>query len=61
MKEAVFGVNFNNIFDRHYANSGWVYSAYDKENMKDSDARYYQIGFIPAAGFTVMGNVTLRF
>lgn len=61
MKEAVFGVNFNNIFDRHYANSGWVYSAYDKKNMKDSDARYYQIGFIPAAGFTVMGNVTLRF
>ncbi len=61
LREAVFGVNFNNVFDRHYANSGWVYSAYDHDNMKDSDARYYQIGFIPAAGFTVMGNVTLRF
>ena len=22
---------------------------------------YYQIGFIPMAGFTMMGNVTLRF
>ena len=61
MKEAVFGVDLFNIFDRHYATSGWVYSAYDKKNMKDSDPRYYQIGFIPAAGFTVMGNITLRF
>ena len=61
LKDVVFGLNLNNIFDRHYANSGWVYSAYNKENLKDSDPRYYQIGFIPAAGFTMMGNITLRF
>lgn len=47
MKEAVFGVDLFNIFDRHYATSGWVYSAYDKKNMKDSDPRYYQIGSYP--------------
>lgn len=61
LREVVFGVNLNNIFDRHYATSGWVYSAYDKANMADNDKRYYQIGFIPSAGFTMMGNVTLRF
>ena len=61
LKEIVFGLNLNNIFDRHYAASGWVYSAYDKEGMADSDSRYYQIGYIPMAGFTMMGNITLRF
>lgn len=61
MKEAVFGLNLNNIFDRHYANSGWVYSAYQKAGDANDAARYYQIGFIPAAGFTMMGNITLRF
>ncbi|MCR5132222.1 MAG: TonB-dependent receptor [Prevotella sp.] len=61
LKEVVFGVNLNNIFDRHYANSGWVYSAYAEEGAKDTDDRYYQIGFIPMAGFTAIGNITLRF
>lgn len=60
-KELVLGVRLNNIFDSHYANSGWVYSAYDKENMPDNADRYYQIGFIPMAGFTAMGNITLKF
>lgn len=61
LKELVFGLSVNNVFDRHYAVSGWVYSAYDKKEMKDNDPRYYQIGFIPMAGTTVMGNITLRF
>lgn len=61
MKEVVFGLSMNNLFDRHYAASGWVYSAYQKATDKDNDPRYYQIGFVPMAGFTMMGNITLRF
>ena len=61
LKEVVFGLSMNNIFDRHYAVSGWVYSAYEKETDADTDPRYYQIGFIPMAGFNMMGNITLRF
>ena len=61
LKEAIFGVNFNNIFNKHYAASGWVYSAICDSYSHPNDNRYYQIGFIPMAGFTMMGNVTLRF
>ena len=60
-KEAVFSLNLNNIFNRHYAASGWVYSAIYEGGGHGNDNRYYQIGFIPMAGFTMMGNVTLRF
>ena len=60
IKETVLGLNFNNIFNKHYAASGWVYSAlvgstYTNEN------RYYLTGYVPMAGFNVMGSVTLRF
>ncbi|MCR4852908.1 MAG: TonB-dependent receptor [Prevotella sp.] len=61
VKEAVFGVNLNNIFDAHYASSGWVYSAIAESYGHANDNRYYQIGFIPMAGFTAMGSITLRF
>ena len=62
VKEAVFGLNLNNVFDKHYAASGWVYSAILKDyGNHPNDNRYYQIGFIPIAGFTMMGNVTLTF
>ena len=61
MKEAIFGLNFNNVFNRRYAASGWVYSAIYESGGHGNDNRYYQIGFIPMAGFTMMGNVTLRF
>ena len=61
LKEAVFGLNFNNIFNRRYAANGWVYSAICDSYGHPNDNRYYQIGFIPMAGFTIMGNVTLRF
>ena len=61
LKEAIIGVNFNNIFNKHYAASGWVYSAICDSYGHPNDNRYYQIGFIPMAGFTMMGNVTLRF
>lgn len=61
MKEMVFGVDFNNVFNRHYASSGWVYSAVSESSGYTNDNRYYQIGFIPMAGFTAMGHITLRF
>lgn len=61
MKEAIFGLNFNNVFNKRYAASGWVYSAIYESGGHGNDNRYYQIGFIPMAGFTMMGNVTLRF
>ena len=61
VKEAVFKVNFNNIFNKRYAASGWVYSALYASGGHPNDNRYYQIGFIPMAGFTVLGNLTLRF
>ena len=61
MKEIVLGANFSNIFNARYASSGWVYSAICDSYGHPNDNRYYQIGFIPAAGFTAMGSVTLRF
>ena len=60
-RRVVFGLNFNNIFSRRYAANGWVYSAICDSYGHPNDNRYYQIGFIPMAGFTMMGNVTLRF
>ena len=61
MKEAIFGLNFYNVFNRRYASSGWVYSAIYASGGHPNDNRYYQIGFIPMAGFTMAANVTLRF
>ena len=61
VKEAIIKVNFNNIFNKRYAASGWVYSAICDSYGHPNDNRYYQIGFIPMAGFNVMGNLTLRF
>ena len=60
MKEVVIGLNANNIFNHHYASSGWVYSAILSDGHPNEN-RYYQIGFIPMSGFTMMGNVTVRF
>ena len=59
-KEAVFGLSLNNVFDRHYVAGGWVYSAI-LSGSHPNENRYYQIGYMPSAGFTMMGNVTLRF
>ena len=61
LKEVLFGLNFNNIFNSHYAASGWVYSAVSDSSKYTNDNRYYQIGFMPMAGFTMMGNITLKF
>ena len=60
LREAVFGLNLNNVFDKRYAAGGWVYSAILSDGHPNEN-RYYQIGYMPMAGFTMMGNVTLRF
>ena len=61
VREAILGMNIGNIFDAHYAASGWVYSSILDDYGHPNENRYYQIGFIPMAGRTVMGHVTLKF
>lgn len=61
VKQVTFGLNLNNIFDRRYASSGWVYSAVSESSGYTLDNRYNQIGYIPMAGFNAMGSITLRF
>ncbi|MBQ5352595.1 MAG: TonB-dependent receptor, partial [Bacteroidaceae bacterium] len=61
IKEAVFGIDFNNVFNARYATSGWVYSAICESYGHPNDNRYYELGFVPMAGFTMMGNITLKF
>ena len=60
VREAVFKLNFNNIFNKRYAASGFVYSAIVGD-IHPEDNRYYALSFIPMAGFNLMGNLTLRF
>lgn len=60
MRRIVFGVDLRNIFNRRYASSGWVYSAIVGSDYPEQN-RYYQIGYVPMAGFTAMGSVTLKF
>jgi iron complex outermembrane receptor protein len=61
LREAVFGLDFNNVFSARVAQSGWVYSAIYESGGHPDDKRYYQIGFIPVAPLTVLGHITLRF
>ena len=60
LKDIIFGVNFNNIFNKHYASSGWAYSAIVGSDYPESN-RYYQLGYVPMSGFACMGNITLKF
>ena len=50
LREVVVGCDFNNIFNRHYAASGWVYSTILDNDGHPNDNRYTQIGWIPLAG-----------
>ena len=61
LREVVFGCDLTNLFNKRYASSGWVYSTIVEGYGHPNDNRYYQIGYIPAAGFTAMGSITLRF
>lgn len=60
LKQIQYGLDLNNIFNRHYATSGWVYSSIVGQTYPEQ-SRYYQIGYIPTAGFTAMGSVKLKF
>lgn len=55
------GLNLNNVFNKHYASGGWVYSAIAESYGHTNDNRYYQIGFMPMAGFTAMGSINVKF
>ena len=61
LKEIDFGVEAHNLFNARVAQSGWVYSAIYASGGHPNDHRYYQIGFIPVAGLTVLGHITLHF
>ena len=61
LKEIKLGLDINNIFGVHAATSGWVYSAIYASGGHPDDNRYYQIGFVPTAGTTVMGSISLKF
>lgn len=61
VKDVLLGLNFNNIFNRHYAASGWVYSSILDGSGHPNEQRYTEIGYFPMAGFNFMGSVTLQF
>ena len=61
VKQVVLGADFNNVFDNHYAASGWVYSAVSASSGYTADKRYTQVGYLPMAGFSWMAHVTLKF
>ena len=61
IQEIDLGADLGNLFNARVAQSGWVYSAIYASGGHPNDNRYYQIGFIPVAGFSVIGHVTLRF
>ena len=60
LKHIIFGLDFRNIFNRRYAAFGWAYSSIVGEDYPASN-RYYQLGYVPNAGFTMMGSLTLKF
>ena len=61
LRSIVIGADMNNIFNARCATSGWVYSAICESDGLTNDNRYYQIGFIPAAPFSALAHITLKF
>ena len=61
LNSIVIGADLNNVFNAHCATSGWVYSAIYESGGHGNDNRYYQIGFIPAAPFSALVHLTLKF
>ncbi len=59
--EITLGANLNNVFNRHYAAGGWVYSAIYESGGHGNDNRYREIGYIPMAGRNIMTNLTFRY
>ena len=61
LKSIVIGADLNNVLNARVATYGWVYSAVDEKDGFTPDNRYYQIGFIPAAPFSALAHLTLKF
>ena len=61
LKSIVIGADLNNVLNARVATYGWVYSAVDEKDGFTPDNRYYQIGFIPAAPFSALAHITLKF
>ncbi len=61
LKQLSLSLYVNNIFDRHYAASGWVYSAISESSGYTNDSRYQEMGFFPMAGTNVMGSINITF
>ena len=61
LKSIVIGADLNNLLNARVATNGWVYSAVDEKDGFTPDNRYYQIGFIPAAPFSALAHITLKF
>lgn len=61
LNSIVIGADLNNVLNARVATNGWVYSAVDEKDGFTPDKRYYQIGFIPAAPFSALAHITLKF
>lgn len=61
MRDITFGIRCGNIFNARYASSAWVYSAIAESYGHTNGNRYTEMGFFPAAGFTLMGTLNIRF
>ena len=61
LNSVVIGADFNNVLNARCAIGGWVYSALYESGGHGNDNRYYQIGFIPAAPFSALAHLTLKF
>ena len=60
IKEVSFGVDINNIFNRHYAASAFTWSNATGYGYT-LDNRFKQIAYIPMADTTWMTHLTLKF
>ena len=60
IKQVTIGVDFNNVFNRHYAASGFVWSNATGYGYT-LDNRFKEISYIPMAGSTCMAHLTLKF
>lgn len=60
IKQVTIGMDFNNVFNRHYAASGFVWSNATGYGYT-LDNRFKEISYIPMAGSTCMAHLTLKF
>ena len=62
IKQVTIGFDINNIFNRHYAASGFVwYNAVSESEGYTKDHRLSALSYIPMAGTTCMAHLTLKF